>query len=134
MAISRGLRNNNPLNIRKSSTQFVGETDGNDASFKTFKTMAYGYRAAFVILRTYYKKYGCNTVGKIIKRWAPPTENNTTNYIATVSRRSKIPSGRKLSFSMGEMTAIVAAMSYVENGEVADAKAVAQGWDLMNKE
>ncbi len=134
MAISRGLRNNNPLNIRKSSTQFVGETYGQDAAFKTFKTMAYGYRAAFVILRTYYKKYGCNTVGKIIKRWAPPTENNTTNYIATVSRRSKMPSGRKLSFTMGEMTAIVAAMSYVENGEAADAKAVAQGWDLMNKE
>lgn len=53
MAFTRGLRNNNPLNIRKSSTRYQGEVAGTDPAFKTFKTMAWGYRAAFAILKTY---------------------------------------------------------------------------------
>ena len=47
---SRGLRNNNPLNIRQSGEQFQGEIKGKDKSFKTFSSLSYGYRAGFVIL------------------------------------------------------------------------------------
>ena len=50
---SRGLRNNNPLNIRKSAEHFQGEIKGKDKSFKTFSSLPYGYRAGFVILGTY---------------------------------------------------------------------------------
>ena len=52
MALTRGLRNNNPLNIRKGN-DWQGETKGSDPSFETFQSMAYGYRAAIKIL---YKK------------------------------------------------------------------------------
>ena len=46
MSLPRGLRNNNPGNIRNSSTVWVGEiTPSKDKSFKQFKSMAYGYRA-----------------------------------------------------------------------------------------
>ena len=50
---SRGLRNNNPLNIRKNAEQFQGEIKGKDKSFKTFLSLPFGYRAGFVILGTY---------------------------------------------------------------------------------
>ena len=50
---SRGLRNNNPLNIRKNADNFKGEIKGKDKSFKTFSSLPYGYRAGFVILGTY---------------------------------------------------------------------------------
>ena len=50
---SRGLRNNNPLNIRHSGEKFQGEIKGKDKSFKTFSSLPYGYRASFVILGTY---------------------------------------------------------------------------------
>jgi hypothetical protein len=77
----RGLRNNNPLNIRHSADRFRGEIAGTDKSFKTFSSLAYGYRAAFVILGTYLSQ-GCNTIEKIISRWAPPAENDTESYIS----------------------------------------------------
>lgn len=67
---SRGLRNNNPLNIRHSADVFQGEIKGEDKSFKTFSSMPYGYRAAFVTLATYLSR-GWNTIEKIITRWAP---------------------------------------------------------------
>jgi hypothetical protein len=47
--------------------------------------MPYGYRAGFVILHTYLV-HGLNTIEKIIVRFAPPTENNTENYITSVEK------------------------------------------------
>jgi hypothetical protein len=52
----RGYRNNNPLNIRHNADVFQGEIKGNDKSFKTFETIQYGYRAAFVTLATYLSR------------------------------------------------------------------------------
>ena len=132
MALTRGLRNNNPLNIRKGN-DWQGETEGSDPSFETFQSMAYGYRAAIKILYKYYHQYGCNTLSKIISRWAPKNENDTEKYIATVSRRTNIPRGRILSCSESEVCAIVAAMAYVENGTSANTEEVKQGWKLANE-
>ncbi|MBX9055585.1 structural protein P5, partial [Parabacteroides merdae] len=48
---ARGLRNNNPGNIRINGDLFQGEVrPSKDKSFKQFTTMAYGYRAMFKIL------------------------------------------------------------------------------------
>lgn len=126
---ARGLRNNNPLNIRKGN-EWQGEAKGFDPSFETFQTMAYGYRAAIKLLHTYYVRYGCNTIGKLITRWAPANENNTERYISTVCRRTNIPRGRKLSWTRDEVCAIVGAMSFVENGVPANMDDVKRGWEL----
>ena len=41
--LPRGLRNNNPGNIRRNSDVFQGEVNpSRDQQFKQFKTMAYG--------------------------------------------------------------------------------------------
>lgn len=65
--LPRGLRNNNPGNIRKNSDLFQGEvTPGKDRDFKQFKTMAYGYRAMFKILSNYYRKYHLTTIRQIV--------------------------------------------------------------------
>lgn len=129
---TRGIRNNNPLNIRKGN-DWQGEVKGSDPSFETFRSMAYGYRAAIKILYKYYHSYGCDTIGKIISKWAPSNENNTDRYIATVSRRTSIPRGRKLSWSESEICTIVSAMSYVENGMSANVSEIKQGWKLANE-
>ena len=75
----RGLRNNNPGNIRLSDTLYVGEKESNDPEFKQFTSMAYGYRAMFMLLYTYQVRYGLNTIWGMISRYAPENENNTTN-------------------------------------------------------
>ncbi len=77
---TRGLRNNNPFNIRKSSNNWIGKIKGTDKEFETFDTLEHGYRAGLIILRTYYNKYKLHTYGDIIHRFAPPCENELTYY------------------------------------------------------
>jgi len=132
--LPRGLRNNNPLNIRHNTDWFQGEVrPGTDNAFKQFKTAAYGYRAAFVILGTYLAS-GKNTIEKIINCWAPESENNTARYIDAVERLSGIKRNKVLTAQSGEdYVKIVIAMSWVENGVVADSDAVREGFNLQEK-
>ncbi|MDX9920577.1 MAG: structural protein P5 [Paludibacter sp.] len=130
---SRGLRNNNPLNIRHNADNFKGEIKGRDKSFKTFSSMPYGYRAAFVTLATYLSR-GWNTIETIISKWAPPAENDTESYISSVERWSGIPRNKQLNAIDGsDYILIVAAMSFVENGQNADISAVQAGFKLQTK-
>ena len=127
------MRNNNPCNIRISTDVFQGEVrPSGDKAFKQFETMAYGYRAAFCILKTYINNYKCDTIRKIISRWAPANENHTENYIRTVSERSGIPENDTVYADNREMMIrIVAAMSFVENGWEAEMSDVMRGWELL---
>ena len=83
----RNIRNNNPLNIRRSKDKWQGlDAKQSDSSFFKFESMEMGWRAAFVILtKTYYHKYRLFTIRKIISRWAPPAENDTEAYVKRVS-------------------------------------------------
>ena len=129
----RGLRNNNPLNIRHNADVFQGEIKGEDKAFKTFSSMPYGYRAAFVTLGTYLSR-GWNTIEKIITKWAPPNENNTQGYIANVEKWSGVPRNKELTAADGaDYIMIVAAMSAVENGKNADISEVKAGFNLQTK-
>lgn len=129
----RGLRNNNPLNIRHSTDVFQGEIKGKDKSFKVFSTMAYGYRAAFVTLATYLSR-GWNTIEKIISKWAPPNENNTQAYVSAVVKYSGVPKDKILTATDGaDYILIIAAMSFVENGINTDISQVKAGFNLQSK-
>ena len=90
--LPRGIRNNNPLNIRRSKDQWKGlSKTQNDRSFCQFESLEYGWRAAFYLLtRTYYHKYRLYTIRGIVSRWAPSSENNTEAYIANVARLTGI--------------------------------------------
>lgn len=129
----RGLRNNNPLNIRHSADHFKGEMAGTDKAFKIFSSLAYGYRAAFVILAN-YNLQGWNTIEKIISHWAPQAENDTENYISQVEKYSGVSRTKELTLANGtEYMMIVAAMSFVENGQNADISQVQAGFNLQTK-
>ena len=85
--LPRGLRMNNPGNIRISTTKWKGEViPSADKSFKQFESMQYGYRAMLKLIRNYKILYGLDTIRKIISRWAPTNENNTNAYINFVSK------------------------------------------------
>ena len=131
--IPRGLRNNNPLNIRHNADVFQGEIQGADNSFTTFSSMPFGYRAAFVTLATYNSR-GWNTIEKIISRWAPPIENDTEKYIVNVVKWSGVPRNKELTLTDGVYyVMIVAAMSFMENGVNADISEVMAGFHLQNR-
>ncbi len=83
----RGIRNNNPGNIRRSSSAWQGRVswaESKDKSFEQFEYFFWGVRALVIVLRSYFTKYNLNTIEQIITRWAPPSENNTASYISSV--------------------------------------------------
>ena len=93
--IPLGIRNNNPLNIRRGKTPWKGEIPHSpsptgegrgEAAFCKFESIEWGIRAAFCLLRTYSRKYHLNCIADIITRWAPPSENQTGQYISNVCR------------------------------------------------
>lgn len=130
--LPRGLRNNNPGNIRRNSDVFQGEVNpSRDKEFKQFKTMAHGYRAVFKILSNYYRNYKLDTIRKMIERWAPENENNTAAYVSLVCSYSGIGPDDLISFDREQMIRIVAGMSKVENGREADMSDVIAGWGLL---
>lgn len=118
----RGYRNNNPLNIRLSSNNWKGEIKPSaDKSFCQFQTMAYGFRAAMVCIRTYITKHNCNTLQEIINRWAPWTDgNNPINYAKKVMNTFPDTFPDKDTVidyhNQNQMTKLVYAMAIVENG------------------
>ncbi|RHI05081.1 structural protein P5 [Bacteroides sp. AM16-24] len=134
MAVPRGLRNNNPLNIRLSATTlWLGEVrPSSDRSFCQFESMAYGYRAGLKLLRNYRNINGCRTISDFIHRWAPPVENNTSGYISRVCKEMHVPESYIPDVDDRQtMCAFVAAMSQVENGIPAVMEDIEAGWNLL---
>jgi len=85
--VPRGLRINNPLNIRKSGISWRGMSiEQPDTDFVAFKTPELGIRAACRILAN-YQMSGIKTIKAMIYRWAPPSDNNPTDiYAETVAK------------------------------------------------
>lgn len=86
----RGIRNNNPGNIDFNPiNKWKGlnpKSQELDKRFCVFISPEYGIRALMIVLRNYNKKYGLDSVKKIIKRWAPSCENDTCSYINHVAK------------------------------------------------
>lgn len=130
MATPRGIRNNNPLNIRRSPSKWLGEVDlingHRDPAFCQFRSPVYGYRAAAKQLRKYQTSHKCKTLAQFIHRWAPTNENNTQGYIDRVAKALAEVTGQPIS---GETTLdlvhdkrllkqLIIAMHEVENGKL----------------
>lgn len=115
---ARGIRNNNPGNIRHGE-KWEGLSDKQtDSSFCVFKTPEYGIRAMAKILLNYQKKYGLKTIKQIISRWAPPNENNTQSYVKSVSAAVGVLSDDEISLNNKNiMMSLIKAIIKHENGE-----------------
>ena len=139
----RGIRNNNPLNIRHSADRWQGaRLEQTDKAFVQFISMPYGYRAAWKILESYWKYFNDLPKGfcvrNIITRWAPPTENDTDAYIRSVLAMSGLegnehfsqPSNgmdyKRLELLMRAMTTMECGIPYNE----VDVEAIRMGFDM----
>ncbi|ECE1698099.1 hypothetical protein CT491_17740 [Salmonella enterica] len=113
----RGVRNNNPGNLEASSSNpWVGQT-GSDGRFAKFETPEHGIRALGRNLIS-YQRQGIDTVGEIINRWAPPSDNNdTTAYIRAVCAQLGVTANQPLDASNPDtLQALCAAIIKHENG------------------
>ena len=126
--LPRGIRNNNPLNIRSGMMWQGLKNPQTDPAFAQFISMAYGIRAAAKTLLTYYNVHKITTIGRIvvngiqregiISRWAPESENDTRAYEADVCQRTGFKLDQPLDLRARYfMRPLIDAMIWHENGQ-----------------
>ena len=145
-----GIRNNNPLNIRRSKNRWKGEVrvpsdslskgeksgqgvsasmeNSEGSGFCQFNSIEWGLRAGICLLRTYKRKYHLNCIADIIMRWAPPDENETGQYIRNVCHWTGIAGLQHLTES--DWPALIKAMARQECGVQLDDETIERGFFL----
>lgn len=137
MAQARGLRNNNPMNIRKGNNWLGERASQSDPDFEEFTSMLYGLRAAVKLLMNYInpKYQGApryDTIRKIVHRWAPPSENVTSKYVEFVSKRTGIHADERIWVNdKAKLIAIIEAMCVYESGYKADPALIESAYYLV---
>lgn len=133
--LTRAERNHNPGNIRRCGVRYRGERRPScDPAFKEFESDEWGYRAMFVLLESYRRRYGIDTLRAIVTRWAPPIENDTENYIRFVAKRAEVDPDAVLLPRDVRLRAIAEAMSRFERGHEPSPEqlnALDRGWKLF---
>ena len=118
--VSRGIRNNNPLNIRIiKGTVWAGQVpqeQQTDDAFVQFTDPVYGIRAGARILTNYYKR-GLHTVTQIIDQWSPPNENNSQAYIDDVCQDCSVGQDDPLSWPSALLPLIKAMINHEEGSQ-----------------
>lgn len=123
---TRGIRNNNPGNIRVSKDKWEGMT-GDDGAFVIFDSPESGVRALGKNLLSYGRQ-GYDSIEKIINRWAPPNENDTQAYINSVVAATGIPATQSLDLSNPDtLSSLAQAISFHETGSRYDPEVYQQG-------
>lgn len=116
---ARGLRNNNPGNIERTTIQWAGTcNEQKDERFLTFEAPEWGIRAMVRILRNYQSQYNINTLNKATARWAPWADNNNpVEYAALVGNLAGIGPDQVIDFNDdGIMERIIPGFITKENG------------------
>lgn len=131
--IPRGIRNNNPLNIRISGNRWRGKiTPNTDGTFEQFETLELGIRAAIVCVRTYIKSHHLETPAQIIARWTPATENHTDRYIAFVCQKSGLIRNQRLTYNSNfSICRLLWAMSIYENRQDVGFEHFIRAWSCL---
>jgi len=130
--LPRGIRNNNPGNIRYSSRNnwlgkipFQQNLDA-DRAFEQFKELRFGIRAKMILI--YNDLAAGKTITQLIHEFAPPFENNTTAYINTVATQTKLPVNAKIVLTEDNLLKIAKAINRVENGTQNEKYITDQDW------
>ena len=63
--------------------------------------------------RTYREKHQCDTIASIVTRFAPPSENNTLNYIRYCVEKVGKPASAKLEYN-ADYCKLAEAMAFYE--------------------
>lgn len=112
----RGIRNNNPGNLNYVGQAGAAREAGPNGRFAVFRTAEEGLAALANQLRLYAHR-GIRTIRDIIGKFAPPGENNTQAYIASVSRSLGVSATSSIDVNDPRvMQGLMNAIIRVENG------------------
>lgn len=130
----RGIRNNNPLNLRRTKTWWIGLcSEQKDPEFCQFLCMEYGIRAAIKNARNIIAKHHACTLANLIETWAPPSDgNNTKAYINRVCQLTGLLPTTVLNRNAKEpLLSVLQAMTIVENGQGLPAKFFDNAYSML---
>jgi hypothetical protein len=117
VSVPRGIRNNNPGNIRHNITfDWLGEVGADAQNFIIFDSALNGIRALARDLRNKIRR-GLDTVEKILMVYAPPEENDTDAYIASVCKQTGFNPDEVINITLGNLGKLAKAIIQHENGE-----------------
>ncbi len=149
---TRGIRNNNPMNIRvNQANNWVGKIKKGkrDPQFEEFTQMMYGVRAGIRIIRNYVRKYNIPNIKELIERWAPEEDGNDTlayiqNVVKVIKMNFKMMGDEKREkgitlYSPVDindfffMKALIMAMCKLESRYVVDEATFLEAWQAVMK-
>ncbi|MCF8428390.1 MAG: structural protein [Bacteroidia bacterium] len=118
--LPRGIRNNNPGNLRISTETWIGKIDrskNTDKSFEQFIELRWGIRAMMRNIITAINTKKLDTIRKLITKYAPPEDNNDTEaYISAVVRKVGISDRTVLGTDQATLIKLTTAIIEHENG------------------
>ena len=142
--MSRGLRNNNPGNIKDFGIPWRGMQALEDRTpeqmsedtFVVFRAAWWGIRALAILLLNYQRKHGLNTVTDVLGRYAPPSDNNpTSEYALFVAEAMDVLPREVIDLNRYEvMEAMIRAIIRFENGNCPYNCEIQTGLDLAGIE
>lgn len=114
--IPRGIRNNNPGNVKYTGIQWNGIT-GSDGAFCVFSDPIYGIRAMARCIYNLQGNASSTTIKDMINAYAPLSENDTNSYIKTVCSKTGFSPNEQINLKDHDtLFKIIAAMISVECG------------------
>ena len=108
-----GIRNNNPGNLRPNGDSWRGMS-GTNGGFLTFCNLWYGIRAGVINITSLIKTY--HTIEGYISAYAPPSENDTEAYIASVCGQTGLARNETVALNHANLAKLARAHFNIENG------------------
>ncbi len=126
MTKPRGIRNNNPGNVKRSGSAWLGKVpsaQNTDATFEQFTAPVYGIRVIAYLLLKYQRDKGKRTIRALISEpggWAPSnTDNNPAGYATAIARAVNLRETDTVDLFASDalLTGITTAIIKFENGQ-----------------
>lgn len=128
---TRGLRNNNPCNLKSSkNTKWDGQV-GSDGKFIIFESPEYGIRACAKNLKNYQHKNGLDTLRSMVYRMGPPHENDTKKYVRNLSNIVGVSPDEKINV-LKHLPEIIKGVIFLENGKMPYPEKMFIGYTIFN--
>lgn len=128
---TRGLRNNNPCNLKSSkNTKWDGQV-GSDGKFIIFESPEYGIRACAKNLKNFQQKNGLDTLRSMVYRMGPPHENDTKKYVRNLSNIVGVPPDEKINV-LKHLPEIIKGIIFLENGKMPYPEKMFIGYTIFN--
>lgn len=127
--LPRGIRNNNPGNIRVSNANYLGKiplaqnTDYNcttrqvEKKYEQFVSYAHGVRALVqLLISDIYYRQGAFSVQEILMKYPTSTSTDQVAYIISVAKQMGVPAQEALASTENNIRALAKAIARFENG------------------